>query len=59
VVQEVETQLLQLLIDHVPAERRHETAGSTLMNGPQVKPGTGDAVVDQAQVDDLLSSLGF
>lgn len=58
VVQEVESQLLQLLIDHVPAERRADTA-STLLNGPQVKAGNADAVVDQAQVDDLLSSLGF
>ena len=58
VVQEVETQLLQLLIDHVPPEKRQETTQG-LLNGPQVKPGGADAVVDQAQVDDLLSSLGF
>ncbi|WBY00582.1 protein phosphatase CheZ [Ramlibacter tataouinensis] len=58
VVQEVETQLLQLLIDYVPAEKRPE-AGSGLLNGPQVKSGGAEAVVDQAQVDDLLSSLGF
>ncbi len=58
VVQEVETQLLQLLIDNVPPEKRQEAA-SGLLNGPQVKPGGADAVVDQAQVDDLLSSLGF
>jgi chemotaxis protein CheZ len=58
VVQDVETQLLQLLIDNVPTEKRHEPAG-TLLNGPQVKPGTADALTDQAQVDDLLSSLGF
>jgi chemotaxis protein CheZ len=58
VVQEVETQLLQLLIDSVPPEKRQETTNS-LLNGPQVKSGSADAVVDQAQVDDLLSSLGF
>jgi chemotaxis protein CheZ len=58
VVQEVEAQLLQLLIDNVPAEKRQETA-SSLLNGPQVKSGNADAVVDQGQVDDLLASLGF
>jgi chemotaxis protein CheZ len=58
VVQEVEAQLLQLLLDNVPPEKRQETAHG-LLNGPQVKPGSPDAVVDQAQVDDLLSSLGF
>lgn len=58
VVQEVETQLLQLLIDYVPSEKRQESAPG-LLNGPQVKPAAADAVVDQAQVDDLLSSLGF
>jgi chemotaxis protein CheZ len=39
-------------------EKRQETT-SSLLNGPQVKAGNADAVVDQAQVDDLLSSLGF
>jgi chemotaxis protein CheZ len=58
VVREVEAQLLQLLIDHAPSEKRQEATGS-LLNGPQVKAGNADAVVDQAQVDDLLSSLGF
>jgi chemotaxis protein CheZ len=57
VVQEVETQLLQLLIDNVPAEKRQD-GHANLLNGPQVKAGP-DALTDQTQVDDLLSSLGF
>ncbi|PIF74451.1 chemotaxis phosphatase CheZ [Variovorax sp. 54] len=58
VVNDVETQLLQVLIDNSPPEKRHEAAQS-LQNGPQVKAGNPDAVTDQSQVDDLLESLGF
>jgi chemotaxis protein CheZ len=58
VVNDVETQLLQVLIDNSPPEKRQEAAHS-LQNGPQVKPGNPEAVTDQAQVDDLLESLGF
>lgn len=55
----LEQELLQVLLDNVPAERRTETPG-TLMNGPQVNPeGKPDVVSDQSQVDDLLASLGF
>ncbi|SCK60134.1 chemotaxis protein CheZ [Variovorax sp. HW608] len=59
VVNEVETQLLQVLIDNSPAEKRQEIASNSLLNGPQIKPGSADAVTDQSQVDDLLASLGF
>jgi len=55
VINEVESQLLQVLIDHSPKEQLEEAG---LQNGPQIKPGTA-AVTDQAQVDDLLASLGF
>ncbi|MBY4948522.1 protein phosphatase CheZ [Cupriavidus respiraculi] len=55
----LEQELLQVLLDNVPAERRTEAPG-TLMNGPQVNPeGKPDVVSDQSQVDDLLASLGF
>jgi chemotaxis protein CheZ len=55
----LEQELLQVLLDNVPAERRTETP-TTLMNGPQVNPeGKPDVVSDQSQVDDLLASLGF
>ena len=59
---EVETQLLQMLIDNAPAEKRSEIAigqANTLMNGPQIKADNPEAVTDQAQEDDLLESLGF
>jgi chemotaxis protein CheZ len=59
VVNEVETQLLQVLIDNSPAEKRQEISSSNLLNGPQITAGNPDAVTDQSQVDDLLESLGF
>ncbi|WP_372871706.1 protein phosphatase CheZ [Paenalcaligenes niemegkensis] len=53
----IETELVQVLIDSVPAERREETAG--LLNGPVVNSEAPEVVTDQDQVDDLLASLGF
>lgn len=58
VIKDMETQLLQLLIDNAPPEKRQE-ANQNLLNGPQIKQGNLDAVDDQEQVDDLLASLGF
>jgi chemotaxis protein CheZ len=58
VVGAIEKELLQVLIDSVPTERRDEA--NSLLNGPQVNPtGKVDVVTSQDQVDDLLSSLGF
>lgn len=56
--QALESQMLQLLVDFMPAERRPENEG--LLNGPVVSssPG-GEVVTSQQQVDDLLDSLGF
>lgn len=59
VVNDVETQLLQVLIDNSPAEKRQELSHNSMLNGPQIQPGAPDAVADQSQVDDLLESLGF
>ena len=62
VVNDVETQLLQVLIDNTPPEKRQEisnAAQNSMLNGPQINPGAADAVADQSQVDDLLESLGF
>jgi len=59
VVNDVETQLLQVLIDNSPAEKRQEVVSNSLQNGPQIVPGDPDAVADKSQVDDLLESLGF
>jgi chemotaxis protein CheZ len=58
VVGAIEKELLQVLIDSVPNDRREEA--NTLLNGPQVNPtGKPDVVTSQDQVDDLLASLGF
>jgi chemotaxis protein CheZ len=55
----LESQLVQFLIDYAPTEVKRET-DSTLLNGPQISPeGKSDVVADQSQVDDLLDSLGF
>lgn len=56
IVRSVESQLLHLLIENSP---QPETP-SGLMNGPVIKPdGRMDIVTNQAQVDELLESLGF
>jgi len=58
VVTAIETELVQVLIDSVPSERREEA--NSLLNGPEVSPkGKADVVTSQDQVDDLLDSLGF
>lgn len=58
VVGAIETELVQVLIDNVPQERRDETR--SLLNGPEINPaGKVDVVTDQDQVDDLLASMGF
>ena len=58
VIKDMETQLLQLLVDNAPLEKRQEV-NIGLLNGPQIKLGNTDVVDDQGQVDDLLASLGF
>ncbi|MGV3740897.1 MAG: protein phosphatase CheZ [Burkholderiaceae bacterium] len=56
---DMECQLVQLLVDYAPhVEREKKDEG--LLNGPQINPaGKTDVVSGQAQVDDLLESLGF
>ena len=57
--QGLEQQLLQVLIEAMPAERK-AAASETLMNGPVINAvGRDDVVSSQEQVDDLLESLGF
>ena len=56
IVRSLESQLLQLLIENSPQVE----APSGLMNGPVIHPeGRLDIVTNQAQVDELLESLGF
>jgi chemotaxis protein CheZ len=55
----LETQLLTLLVENAPVPmRRNEALG--LLNGPAVSAtSVPDVVTNQAQVDELLESLGF
>ena len=54
----LEQQLLQLLVDYAPPEKKREV-DTGLLNGPQINPLGQDVVASQEQVDDLLDSLGF
>jgi chemotaxis protein CheZ len=68
---DMEQQLLQLLVDYAPEQspgaeprrssgERDDALPDSLMNGPQINPGSNpDALADQKQVDDLLANLGF
>lgn len=56
---EFENNLLRFLIEALPPEKREELQVDELA-GPNVKgEGAADSVSSQAQVDDLLESLGF
>lgn len=58
-VQQLENQLVALLIETLPEDKKKEMDNS-LLNGPVVNAdGRSDVVTSQAQVDDLLDSLGF
>lgn len=61
VTRKIETDLIKILIEYVPAERRTKPASSDgLLNGSAIAPADGiDIAGSQAQVDDLLESLGF
>ncbi len=57
--QSLESQLVGVLIEAIPEDRKAE-APEGLMNGPVIDAaGRADVVTNQAQVDDLLESLGF
>jgi chemotaxis protein CheZ len=57
--QNMEEQLVRLLIETTPPEQRKLVEVEKL-SGPVVKSdGRDDVVTDQAQVDDLLATLGF
>lgn len=57
--QKLESELLQLLLEVAPVEKRMQS-NEGLLNGPVVNSENRDDVVtSQEQVDDLLDSLGF
>ncbi len=56
---ELEDSLVKLLMQAAPPEQAQKVE-SAVLNGPVVNPeGRTDVVKDQAEVDDLLASLGF
>ncbi|MGE5526858.1 MAG: protein phosphatase CheZ [Rhodospirillaceae bacterium] len=66
IVQRLEKEMVQLLLDCIPPEKRHEPVAmkkqesTGLLNGPVIAPQPGqDVVTSQNQVDELLESLGF
>ena len=59
VAQDMETQLMEVLIETMPGEKRTKSVDS-LLNGPVINAaGRTDVVGSQQQVDELLDSLGF
>jgi len=59
VTHQVEKQLLELLIEQLPAERKAQLEAHGLA-GPNINgTSSGDVMADQTQVDNLLESLGF
>lgn len=57
--QDLESQLMEVLIETMPGEKRTDSVNS-LLNGPVINAeGRTDVVASQQQVDDLLDSLGF
>jgi chemotaxis protein CheZ len=57
--QEMESELLKVLVENTPVEKRAQLE-TGLLNGPVVNTaGRSDVVTSQAQVDELLESLGF
>jgi chemotaxis protein CheZ len=58
--QDMENQLLNLLVQNLPPERREAVESRGLLNGPVTGADRhGDVVTNQSQVDELLESLGF
>ena len=59
-VQDMEGQLIEVLLENCPPERREVAEHRGLLNGP-VMPGKslGESLTSQSQVDELLGSLGF
>ncbi|MDA3921264.1 MAG: protein phosphatase CheZ [Salinisphaera sp.] len=66
VIKRIESQLIEVLVDNIGADhiaerkRAPRSVEQSLVNGPQIAPHKqADVVSGQAQVDDLLESLGF
>ncbi len=56
----IEQELVRTLVDFAPNKPVAAPENNSLLNGPQITPEkTENVVANQAQVDDLLDSLGF
>lgn len=53
----LENQLIKLLVENAPGPVKPEAVG--LLNGPAIDGSAPNVVASQAQVDELLESLGF
>ncbi|CDH34089.1 protein phosphatase CheZ [Xenorhabdus bovienii] len=61
VIQELEKQLVMVLMENMPSDQmaKAKKENDSLLNGPQVNQSGAGVIANQAQVDDLLDSLGF
>ncbi len=61
VIQELEKQLVMVLMENIPSDQmaKAKKENDSLLNGPQVNQNNAGVIANQAQVDDLLDSLGF
>ncbi|MDC9588782.1 protein phosphatase CheZ [Xenorhabdus sp. XENO-10] len=61
VIQELEKQLVMVLMENMPSDQmaKAKKENDSLLNGPQVNQSSAGIIANQAQVDDLLDSLGF
>lgn len=59
-IEAIEHEMLQLLIDSSVKKEIAAKSNDSLLNGPVITPQKqGEVFVNQAQVDDLLTELGF
>lgn len=59
-IEAIEHEMLQLLIDSSVKKEMATKSNNSLLNGPVITPQKqGEVFVNQAQVDDLLTELGF
>jgi chemotaxis protein CheZ len=60
VTQQIEQQMVDLLVENMPAANKGTIQTDGLLNGPVINAeGRTDVVTNQDQVDELLDSLGF
>lgn len=58
-IESIENELIQVLVENMPAAPKQVAVAEPLKNGPQIDQTRAGVVATQDQVDDLLESLGF